>query len=294
MSKTVFEWAKEFLEIGIAVFPVYFRNKTPKMSWEQYQQILPSETDIRRWFLGGSLHNYGVVAGWNDLVVLDFDSMDRFYEWVFWTLDADDQSPAHIAASLAFKVFTARGVHVYLQIPGVMQNSHIDGLDIKRHGYVIGPGSTHPTGKVYNAQDQALIIPRAPSLESVLPEDWVQQLQNPPEPHVCTEYVLDKVSDDPFEIASNPINSSQDLIKQIRERHKLQDYLKNVQHSRDNFFMALCPFHDDNTPSFWFDEKRQIGNCQKCNFPKPMDVINLYAKLHSTTDAMAIKVLSRQ
>jgi hypothetical protein len=294
MQKTVYEWAIEFNSIGIAVFPVYYRNKSPKTKWEQYQQLLPSLIDIKRWFLGGSLHNYGVVAGWDDLVILDFDSMDKYYEWSLWTILQPKDSVADMVSMMAFKVKTARGVHVYLRIPGVNANSHIEGLDIKRHGYVIGPGSVHPTGAVYTAFDDAVIIPAVPSLESVLPAAWVDQLQNPEMPDVLPQFVQQAINPDPFDLISNPLDIQQDLIIQIRQRHKLQDYLPNATSTGGNFLMCCCPFHADKNPSFWIDEKRQIGNCQKCNFPKPFDVINLYARMHQISEKQAIIVLAHQ
>lgn len=294
MKKTVYQWASEFKQLGIAVFPVNYRNKTPKVKWEQYQKILSTENEIKRWFCGGSLHNYGVVAGWKDLVILDFDSMDRYYEWQMWVLGQPKDSSADIAANMAFTVQTARGRHVYLQIPGVGQNGHIDGLDIKRHGYVIGPGSVHPSGAIYTALDTCVIIPLIPALEAVLPADWARQLNNPPQPEVSVQYAQASQVMDPYDMASNPLNRDSDLIKQIRQRHKLQDYLQNITETGHGWFMGTCPFHDDHRPSFWVDDKRQIGNCQKCSFPKPFDVINLYAKINGISDAQAITVLAHQ
>jgi hypothetical protein len=75
MTRTVYEWAVEFVSLGIAVFPVGYRSKRPRLCWEQYRHRLPEPSDLRKWFLGGSLHNYAVVAGWQDLLVLDFDDL---------------------------------------------------------------------------------------------------------------------------------------------------------------------------------------------------------------------------
>jgi len=292
--KTVYQWASEFAQLGIAVFPVYYRNKSPKIKWEPYQKILSTETEIKRWFNGGSLHNYGIVAGWQDLVILDFDDINRYYEWQLWTLDQHSDSSANIAATLAFKVYTNRGVHVYLKIPEKLNNSHIEGLDIKAHGYVLGPGSTHPSGKIYTPETESIIIPNVSSLDSVLPDEWMEELRHPPEPEaIRTQYVIG-TEPDPFDMASNPLDSDADLIKQIRERHKLQDFLQDIRKTGDHFYMGSCPFHQDKNPSFWVDAQRQIGNCQKCSFPKPLDVINLFSKLYQVSDRQAIATLARQ
>jgi hypothetical protein len=280
------------MQLGISVFPVNYRNKTPKLKWEQYQKILSSQTEIKRWFNGGSLHNYGIVAGWQNLVILDFDSMDKYYEWQLWTLNQYSDSPANIAATLAFKVKTSRGMHIYLCIPEKLNNFHVEGLDIKAHGYVLGPGSTHPSGSMYTPQTEHIIIPQVPSLNSVLPDQWMEQIRHPAEPTPPhTQYIVGAELD-PYDIASNPLDRDSDLIQQIRQRHKLQDYLQNITLTGHGWFMGSCPFHADKNPSFWIDDKRQIGNCQKCVFPKPLDVINLYAKIHQVSDQQAITILA--
>lgn len=291
-SYTVYEWSKLFLEMGISVFPVHYRSKQPSVKWEKYQTELPTEQDLKRWFYGGSLHSYGVVAGWHDLVILDFDSMDRYHEWNLWTLQIHTEYVG-LASELAFRVRTSRGVHIYLSIPGVKQNSHIEGLDIKAHGYVLGPQSTHPNNTIYTARDESIIIPEIPSLEHVLPGEWLEQMTHLDEPsQVITQYGLSPQSSDPFDTASNPLDHDTDLIQQIRQRHTIQSFLQGVTKGKPGWSMASCPFHDDKTPSFWIDEKRQIANCNKCQFPRPFDVINLYARIHRVTDKEAIQILA--
>jgi hypothetical protein len=292
MSKTVYQWSLEFYKMGIATFPVHYRNKHPKVKWEQYQKILPEQNQLKRWFEGGSLHNYGVVAGWNNLVILDFDSMDRYHEWQMWSLSQTNQS-IKLATELAFQVKTARGIHIYLQMNTVFNNSHIEGLDIKAHGYVLGPGSIHPSGVMYTAKDDTVIIPNVGSLEAVLPAEWIDELQHPEEPEICGLPLHTEYESDPFDAASNPLIEGEDLIKQIRERYKLQDFVHGCVQTGRGWFMGICPFHDDNSPSFWIDDRRQIGNCQACHFPKPFDVINLYAAMKQLTTQDAIKQLAR-
>jgi hypothetical protein len=293
MTRSVYEWAVEFVSLGIAVFPVGYRSKRPKLCWEQYRQKLPGTSDLRRWFQGGSLHNYAVVAGWQDLLVLDFDDLQKYYVWNLWALEQPKDSPAERAAGLAFRVRTARGMHVYLQVPGRVPNAHIDGLDIKKNGYVLGPGSTHPSGAFYTARGAELCIPQIPALDDVLPPAWLDELRQPPEPQLSSTYAHADALPDPFELASHPLRRDLDLVTQIRERHRLQDYLKNLKRSGQGWYMAACPFHDDRHPSFWVDDRRQIGNCLKCRFPRPLDVINLYALLHGISCAQAITALAR-
>jgi hypothetical protein len=288
----VLDWAMQFLGLGIAVFPVHYRNKTPKIKWEIYQDELPEASQVYRWFAGGSLHNYGVVSGWQNLTILDFDDMQKWYDWNIWVLDQPDDSPASIAASMAFKVQTARGMHVYLQIPEQLNNMHINGLDIKKHGYVLGPGSTHPSSVLYSALSENLIIPLVNNLADVFPADWWAELQHPVMPeNVAGGYSVGISVPDPFEAATMCDGAGRDVVAQIRERHKLQNFIYDVVKTGDHWYMGRCPFHPDKNPSFWIDDTKQIGNCQKCNFPRPFDVINLFAQIQRVSNQDAIQIL---
>ena len=290
----VYDWALIFALNGIATFPVRYRDKRPReRKWEQYKKTLPSIDQIAKWFAGGNMHNYGVVMGWNGLAVLDFDDMSAFYEWNLWTLGLDDGHPAQRLAETAFSVKTSRGIHLYYRTDEDGHNRHVHGIDIKRSGYVIGPGSTHPTGAKYEATN-ALNIPHIETLESILPPEWYEQLQNAPEPEISGSVSIPQLSDNPFDIASSSVfyGQGQSMIEQIKERIPLQSLLSNVTPSSNGYVMAACPFHDDDSPSFWIDTKRKIGNCNKCQFPKPLDIVNVYAKMQGITDAEAVRVLA--
>ena len=81
-------------------------------------------------------------------------------------------------------------------------------------------------------------------------------------------------------------------IQEIKSRVSILDLLPNaVPSSRDGrWYVVLCPFHDDQNPSFWIDTERGICECRTCNI-KTMDVINLYARLNNLTNDEAIKSL---
>jgi hypothetical protein len=290
MNKTVYDWAVDFLIEGIAVIPVSYKTKIPKFHWEKYKTELPGEDEIYTWFALGNLHNYGVVVGWNDLVVLDFDDIGKYYEWNLWTLEQPENSDADLAAKKAFRVTSNRGVHIYLRMKGVKTNSHIEGLDIKANGMVLGPGSTHPSGKIYTPDDERMVMPFVDGLNTVLPSSWVDDIKSGSESeNIETQYDnFSLYSSDPFDVVSYAVNP----ISKIKSKFRLQSMLNGVVRTGEHWYMALCPFHGDKNPSFWIDDRKQIGNCQKCNFNKPLDVINIYAKMHSLSDDQAIKILA--
>ena len=283
----VHDWSLFFLANGIATIPIRFMDKRPKLkSWEKYKTTLPNITELSTWFTGGTFHNYGVVMGWSNLAVFDFDDMGSFWKWQGWTFDLPKGHPAAELADFAFSVKTARGVHVYFRLEEPGYNCSVKGLDIKRNGYVIGPGSIHPSGKEYKASGD-FYLPVVKSLDDLLPPDWLDGLANPPEPEISIQYHTE-LSSDPFDTISNPIDSDKDIAEQIKQRVPIQSLFTELIPSSNGYMMTACPFHNDANPSFWIDTKKQIGNCHTCNFPKPLDSINVYAKMNSISTRDAI------
>jgi putative DNA primase/helicase len=78
------------------------------------------------------------------------------------------------------KVLTSRGFHLYYRLPDgiVVGNRKLaPGLDLKGDGgYVVGPGSVHPTGALYKLQDGRRIYDR----EFALAPDWLIELAAKP------------------------------------------------------------------------------------------------------------------
>lgn len=287
----IFNWITEFATLGIATVPIQYKTKIP-LYWELYKTQLPTANELFKWFGSVNLINYAVVVGWQDLIVLDFDDMDKYNDWYLWALVQDDETDAYRVLQTAFKVRSARGVHVYVSIPEKMNNAHIAGLDIKAHGMVLGPGSTHPSGAIYTAQSPVINIPRVNSLSAILPLEWYEKLKENPDIESSGKFEISTGTiNDPF-VSAGLINT-ENAVAKILNGYKLETILSGVIKTGEHWYMALCPFHEDKNPSFWIDSKRQIGNCHKCNFKRPMDVINVYARMHQITEDEAIRILAR-
>jgi hypothetical protein len=183
-------------------------------------------------------------------------------------------------------VKTRRGVHVYVHTEQPAKNYHGPILDIKaERGYVLIPPSIHPSGYEYQVLLDVPVL-QVKSLEDVLPEYFM------PAPEVSesvarTQYA---VCDDPWEMADNA--GEVDSVQEIRARHPILSLLPDAEPSdrSGRWYVALCPFHDDKTPSFWIDTQRGLCGCHTCGF-KPMDVINLLSKLNNVSNAEAIRIL---
>ena len=297
---SVYDWAMRFVAAGIAVIPVRYRDKRPALSqWREFQHRIPSVEEVQRWFAGRSMVNFGVVTGWNGVTVLDFDDPQSYAKWRHWA--ALQGGITAQAAQLAFKVRTRRGVHVYIRLPRAVRNRHFDSLDIKSQGgYVLGPGSTHPTGARYTPQSEVFFMPLIPSLETILPPELLVRATFEGATPVRLKRVLraktQQQQSDPWAAAWVPsAGVRHGLVAAIKERLRIEDFFApdELRRSGAGWYLTHCPLHDDMHPSFWLNTELQIGGCFAGCTPKPVDVINLFAMMHGLDNHTAIVVLAR-
>jgi hypothetical protein len=284
-----------FLNENIGIFPIEAHGKRPEFSmlpidandlkptWEPYKTTLPKMSEVIGWFNHG-LENYAVISGWSNLVILDFDDGAEYASWARWAQRG--QISAWVYKN-AYKVRTARGVHVYVRTATRERARKLGKIDIKAAGgYVVGPGSIHPSGIVYTALSDNLFFPLVATLGDILPKSIlsndptipVPPQTKPPQPV------------DPWQAASTQIPSANpDAVKKIKANFHIEDFFPGATDSGDHHKMTCCPFHPDRHPSFWIDTRLQICGCfSGCNGPKPWDVINVYARLHSLSNNQAI------
>jgi hypothetical protein len=284
-------YAQEFLKQHIAVIPVKFRDKRPDISsWEPYKTILPTSSQISNWFSNKS-SNYGVIMGWQDLLVLDFDDLQEYQRWQVWC--SKTAGLAQLVSELAFKVTTSRGVHVYIRLSN-QKNQKLGKIDIKANGYVLGPGSIHPTGAIYRALGDKLFFPRVNNLIDILPVELlvshterVGLVRDPTRAQPQTSL-------DPWLRAMQGSKADSGLVEKIRDKLKILDFFpQSSPTSADHrWWVTRCPFHDDKSPSFWIDSRDSLCGCFAGCTDKPMDVINLYSRLYGISNLDAIRLLS--
>jgi len=286
--------AQEFTALGYAVIPIHYRTKEAKVKWAPYQECLPSKNNILRWF-AHSITNGAVLTGCHGygagLVVIDFDNMPDFLTWYKWAGEANEISRNALDA---YMVKTSRGVHVYLTSTkaDTFQNLHYGGVDIKAEsGYIMLPGSVHPSGFVYQAVDEKnLQFPVFESLDQVLPPEILERRESAvflaQDPPSYTE-------PNPLQILDQPAGKKM-TIAQIKSRHKIEDFIPVSMRTGANYYVAKCPFHDDQHESMWVDTAKQICGCYAgCSGQTPWDIINLFARLHNVSNNEAIDQLSR-
>jgi hypothetical protein len=291
----ILEWTQRFLAGGIAIIPLYHRSKEPILStWREFQSRLPSDHEVLSWF-PTDWCNYAVIAGWSNLVVIDFDNIEYFNIWQLWCRDLWVN-----IAEVAFKVRTRKGMHVYVTTETPCANdkriSKSGGIDIQAQGkYVVGPGCKHPSGHVY-APIGDFFFPLVSDIETILPLDLFPRVRaddvvfNGTAPEFKSNHT--EYECDPFAQASN---TGMDLISKVKASVRIENLFSGVERSSvdGRWLKALCPFHKDNHPSAWIDIRLQIAGCNVCGM-KPMDVLNVYARMHNISESVAVTELARE
>lgn len=289
------EFIRKLIEIGISVMPLHHRSKEPMLStWREFQNRLPTDTEYQSWFASG-WNNYAVICGWCNLVVLDFDT----FQWFdLWRVFMQSQGMNKILET-SFKVITSQGIHVYLQTShpeqGRKRIAKKSGIDVQGVGrYVVGPGCVHPSGTQY-VPVGTLEFVQVDSVEQVLPVSLFPLVsQDVCEYHgepiqiqgIHTEY------QDMFSLANG---NDTDLISKIKASVRIESLFSGVQRSSvdGRWLKALCPFHEDHKQSAWIDTVRQLAGCQVCGM-KPMDAINLFARMHGISERDAVTALAQE
>lgn len=283
--------AQFWQKLGIATIPIRYKDKRPELkSWQEFQKRLPTNTELTKWF-SGPFHNIGVVVGWQNLAVIDFDSDTEYARWQLWIA----RRPVYRWIRQTLQIKTARGAHVYVTTAQPAWNAKLPGIDIKAvGGYVLAPPSVHPSGVEYTVLAGNLPV-RIEALSDVLPAELLAAHTQLPETKKVVSPVMLTLAaaDDPWERANQLFEPDCDLIEHIKQRYRIEDFFTRLVPKNDRWTMTNCPFHDDKSPSMWVDTERQICGCFVGCTPQPYDVIDLYARLHNLSVQDAIKVMAR-
>jgi hypothetical protein len=294
MNNTKLEFAQMFQKQGISVIPLRHRGKEPDIiaAWERYKTELPTEYQVKLW-LHSDWQNYGVVAGWRNLAFIDFDDMNTFALWFDWFALLNKHAEVY---PTPYIVRSARGAHVYIACPTIGANEKRRGVDVKCHGYVVGPGSVHPSGIEY-APITPFALVDVFDLDTFLPLDLFPRVA--PE-HACDDLQGVLVSPtaintqyDPYQMAM--FGGQTDLITTVKQRVRIESMFASVRATSADgrWLVTLCPFHDDHNPSMWIDTRRQLCGCQTCGM-RPMDAINLYSRMHGIDESIAVSAMAKE
>lgn len=227
-----------------------FEKKWNKASGNTYTD---DDTELQTWLNTGN--NYGVLTGYNDLLVVDFD---------------DEEAHKKLAPCLpeTFVVESGSGgYHYYYFCSDMQSKQQLVGdedevlVDLQYNGCgAVGPGSTHPNGEAYSVENNHEIteisvddlrrcILDVFGVESI-PSDW-QPSQQPR---------VDRQEDN-------------EIVDKIRDEITVFDIT-----SIDSPGVYSAPYREDSNPSFSVNQDGTKWN--DFGLDEGGDVFSLYAKLN--------------
>lgn len=177
MSNSTRKAWNELYRRGYSLLPADPQTKRPLVAWAQYQKQRATVEIVRGWLAQWPAANPGVITGRvSNIIVLDQDGLQGAHSLV--KIGVVPTTP---------KVRTARGAHYYFVYPTLDEKQRVmtkagiaPNLDIRGDGgYVVGPGSIHHTGIIYEWE---LSPEDAPFAQA---PDWLLDLvvTSEPDPH---------------------------------------------------------------------------------------------------------------
>ena len=156
--------ASWFLQHGCGVFPLVAGTKRPSGPWRNQTQ----PRDV------GRLTHYGIEPMF-PFVVLDVDRTETA-GWIEQAIGRGEipETPFRVLTGPRHDESGGRGIHRYYRrmMAEAPRFFHRDGLAIEFRSdgqYVVGPGSTHPSGLIYEATDWSWQIDDLP----IFPADFL-------------------------------------------------------------------------------------------------------------------------
>lgn len=291
---TTLDTAIRWVQQEISVIPIKPRSKLPVCAWKKYQTTMPTLPQLLKWF-HQTENNIAVVCGWNNLVILDFDALPAYCDFVYRHSEFKD----------SYTVSTARGMHIYVYCPDVPTMMSED-VDVKSNGYCLTYPSVHPSGKRYDVvKDKAIMnIDR-------LPDECV----NTPSTVECDSSVVinNYGSIGTLSVTKNctrcvPNSALQysernDIIGKIKYRVRITDLFKPVRTFEDGRAFAHCPMsvhpNGDRDPSLSLDLKTDRCQCiSRSNCPLHSahgnDVIDAYMAVHNLSFKETLKRMANE
>lgn len=147
--KSMKEWALYYAELGLAVFPLAYRNKVPAIEGG-CKAATTEKSKIERWWNQNPRYNIGIATGnkSNGLVVIDLD-VDKNKGIDGYEVLRDWQNK-HGELPETWQSITGRGGYHYFYKDTITHSNKVglyEGVDIRGEGgYIVAPPSVHPKG----------------------------------------------------------------------------------------------------------------------------------------------------
>ena len=157
MDISMKEWALYYAELGLAVFPLAYRNKVPAIEGG-CKAATTEKSKIERWWNQNPRYNIGIATGnkSNGLVVIDLD-VDKNKGIDGYEVLRDWQNK-HGELPETWQSITGRGGYHYFYKDTITHSNKVglyEGVDIRGEGgYIVAPPSVHPNGNTYEWEQE--------------------------------------------------------------------------------------------------------------------------------------------
>lgn len=158
--KSMKEWALYYAELGLAVFPLAYRNKVPAIEGG-CKAATTEKSKIERWWNQNPRYNIGIATGnkSNGLVVIDLD-VDKNKGIDGYEVLRDWQNK-HGELPETWQSITGRGGYHYFYKDTITHSNKVglyEGVDIRGEGgYIVAPPSVHPKVEEYRQKNSRLV-----------------------------------------------------------------------------------------------------------------------------------------
>ena len=155
--KSMKEWALYYADLGLAVFPLAYRNKVPAIEGG-CKAATTEKSKIERWWNQNPRYNIGIATGnkSNGLVVIDLD-VDKNKGIDGYEVLRDWQNK-HGELPETWQSITGRGGYHYFYKDTITHSNKVglyEGVDIRGEGgYIVAPPSVHPNGNTYEWEQE--------------------------------------------------------------------------------------------------------------------------------------------
>lgn len=285
LLEAAFTWQSE----GVAVCPAQPKAKEVLYRWRQLEADPPTSKQIQSWF-GSGVMNLALVCGTGGLLVLDFDQAAAVEAW---QLKAGELANTYTEQ-------TGRGWHLFYKVDEPITRRFLCGVEVLGLGHLcLAAPSIHPGGAVYSSPDALQPIRRTTQeiLFSLLSEIPVtDQALGSAAQSLSKAKLPARVGN-----VKNSDIAGGDLITRIKAAIPVLAFAMSLTELRESggagrYWVGKCPFHNDDKPSFWVDQVKNIWGCYSpsCAGNKGGDILNLYALANNITVTESIRQLARE
>lgn len=158
---TNLEWALYYVRLGLAVFPIKPRDKTP-LTEHGFLDASKEQAQIEHWWTTWPVANIGIATGAvsGGLVVVDLDVDDNTGIDGRETLREWEKEHAKLPDKTWISITGRGGYHYFYRDPSTVRNRTgiYEGIDIRGDGgYVVAPPSIHPNGNAYEWEQDPML-----------------------------------------------------------------------------------------------------------------------------------------